>query len=99
MPYPPDICRYFSIKLLILALLAVVLASCNLLKGNSQRKVEKKQAQSEKQAEKAFEDFRKEHLKKQSKETLRMMKRTKKDARKHNHYMKKKGFLKGSKCR
>jgi hypothetical protein len=70
---------------------------CGLLHPGSQRKIEKKQAQESKKADKEYDLARKQHLKHQNKKTLRMMKKTKKRASVVNK-PKKRGKFSSKKC-
>jgi len=79
-------------------LLLVFPAGCSLLQPGSQRKVEKKQARADKEADNAYKDFQKQHLKKQNKETLKMMKRTEKRANAHNRFLKRKQLFGNRQC-
>jgi hypothetical protein len=89
----------------ILAILCIGLSAilfvpsgCSLLHPSNKRKVEKKMAKESKAADKEYDLARKQHLKKQKKETLQMMKNTKKSATIVNK-PKKRGFMSSKKCR
>jgi uncharacterized protein YlxW (UPF0749 family) len=79
--------------LIMLAVLISVNSSCGLLRPGSQKKVERKQAEAQKQADKEYEKARESHIKKQNKETRKMMKRTKKKAESVNKYKKRNTFF------
>jgi len=90
-----------SLKLIIGILLITLLtvpAGCSLLHPSKQSKIEKKQASESKKADKEYDLARKQHLKIQKKETLRMMKKTKKRSAVVNK-PKKRGFLSSKKCK
>jgi len=82
----------------VLILLLAIPSGCSLLKPGNQRKVEKKQVRADKEADKAYQDLRKQHLKKQNKETLKMMKSTKKQANAHNRMLKRKHLFGRRQC-
>ena len=84
--------------LVMLSLAHFTDTGCGILHPGNQRKVEKKQAQAEKQADKEYEKARQQHLKNQHKETIHMMKKTKKRSAVINK-PKKRGFLSSKKCR
>jgi hypothetical protein len=86
---------------LVYVFLAIALftipSGCSLLHPGKQHKVEKKQAQERKKADKEYEKARKQHLDLQNKETKQMMKKTKKRSTVVNK-PKKRGFFSSKKC-
>jgi hypothetical protein len=79
------------------AALSLANTSCSLFHNNSQKKAEKKKASVDKKAVKEYEKARQQHLKNQSKSTIRMMKKTKKRAAEVNAPKKRSRFS-GKKC-
>ncbi len=79
--------------ILLMAFLMLTTAGCGWVRPSSQRKVEKKQEQAQKQADNEYDKAREGHIKKQNKETRKMMKRTKKKAESVNKYKKRNTFF------
>lgn len=76
---------------------ALFYGSCSLLRPGAREKVERKQAKEAQKAQTEYEKALDMHLKNQSKEARKMMKKTSKHAKKFNRYMKK-PYNKGPKC-
>jgi hypothetical protein len=91
--------RFSYTLLIVLCLVSLTLlpAGCGLLHPGSQRKIEKKQAQESKKADKEYDLAKKQHLKHQNKKTLKMMKKTKKRSDAINK-PKKRGMFTSKKC-
>ncbi len=88
--------RFIPITLSVILLMGFLMLSttgCGWIRPSSQRKVEKKQEQAQKQADKEYDKAREGHIKKQNKETRKMMKRTKKKAESVNKYKKRNTFF------
>jgi predicted membrane protein len=75
--------------LFIILILGILLQGCSLFQKSSRKKAEKKMEQSDKQGNKEFENARQQHIKNQSKRTIKMMKKTKRHADKLNRVKKK----------
>lgn len=75
--------------LFVILILGILLPGCSLFQKSSRKKAEKKMEQSGKQGNKEFETARKQHIKNQSKRTIKMMKKTKRHADKLNRGKKK----------
>jgi len=86
----------FLIGILVISLM-ILPTGCSLLHPGNQKKVEKKQAQESKKADKEYEKAKNQHLKNQNKETIRMMKKTKKRSTMVNK-PKKRGLFSSTKC-
>ena len=95
----PGMKKRISLSLvgIILLLLFTIPTGCSLLHPGNQKKVEKKQALESKKADKEYALAKKQHLKNQNKETLRMMKRTRKQSTLVNK-PKKRGIFTSKKC-
>lgn len=87
----------FIILITLVCGFGIVSPGCGILKPNSKRKVEKKEEAAQKKAEKVYASARKQHYKHQSSDTRKMMKQTRRNASKFNHYKRRTGFGK-TKC-
>lgn len=70
--------------LILILMLGIISPGCSLFQKSSRKKAEKKMEQSDKKGNKEFEDARQQHIKNQSKKTIKMMKKTKRHADKLN---------------
>ena len=70
-------------------MLGIIAPGCSLLHKSSRRKTEKKMEKKDEQGNKEYEAARHQHIKNQSKQTLKMMKKTKRRADKLNRAKKK----------
>jgi hypothetical protein len=75
--------------LIFLLLIAISSQGCNLFHKSSRRKAEKKMELKDEKGNKEFEAAREQHIKNQSKQTRKMMKKTKRHADKLNQGKKK----------
>ena len=70
-------------------MLGIISPGCSLFHKSNRRKAEKKLEQKDEQGIKEYETGRKQHLKNQSKQTIKMMKKTKRRADKLNRGLQK----------
>jgi hypothetical protein len=86
------------VALLIPGLMLISFQGCRIFHPSNQHKVEKKQQEAAREADKEYEKAKKQHLDNQNKETKLMIKKTRKKAERVNQY-KKRGFLQSKRCR
>jgi len=69
--------------------LAIATSSCGILRPGKQAQVERRQAKEAQKAQAEYDKAVEAHMKNQSDETRKMMKKTKKKAKSFNRFMKK----------
>lgn len=75
--------------ILVAGLMLVTVSSCGILMPSKQAQVEKKQAKESEKARAEYDKAIEAHMKNQSDETRKMMKKTRKKAKGFNRFMKK----------
>lgn len=83
--------KIFRLKyLFVILMLGIITPGCALFHKSNRNKAEKKMEQNAEQGNKEYETAKRQHVKNQSKQTIKMMKKTKRRAEKLNRGKKKK---------